>query len=94
MSQSPLVTRSEIRKRKEEQERLAEEQRKAAERAYGKREKEISNVYRKELKKNKPVTKSRSSERVKQKERSSFLNKAIIIVLLLLIVVMLLVFFV
>ena len=28
MSQSPLVTRSELRKRKEEQERLAEEQRK------------------------------------------------------------------
>lgn len=94
MSQSPLVTRSELRKRKEEQERLAQEQREAAERAYEKREKEISSVYRKELKKNKPVTKSRSSERVKQKERGSFLNKAIILVLLLLIVVMLAVFFI
>ena len=50
MSQSPLVTRSELRKRKEEQERLAEEQRKDAERMYEKREKEISSVYRKELK--------------------------------------------
>lgn len=39
MSQSPLVTRSELRKRKEEQERLAEEQRKDAERMYEKREK-------------------------------------------------------
>ena len=94
MSQSPLVTRSELRKRKEEQERLAQEQREAAERVYEKREKEISSVYRKELKKNKPVTKSRSSERVKQKERGSFLNKAIILVLLLLIVVMLSVFFI
>ncbi|GAA2903588.1 cell wall synthase accessory phosphoprotein MacP [Enterococcus pseudoavium] len=94
MGQSPLVTRSELRKRKEEQARLAEEQSKAAERAYEKREKEISNVYRKELKKHKPVTKSRSSERVKQKERSSFLNKAIIVVLLLLIIVMLAVFFI
>ncbi len=42
MSQSPLVTRSEIRKRKEEQERLAEEQRRAAERAYEKREKKLA----------------------------------------------------
>ena len=93
MGQSPLVTRSELRKRKEAQERLADEQRQAAERAYEKREKEISSVYRKELKKNKPVTKSRSSERAKQKERGSFLNKAIIIVLLLWVVVMLAVFF-
>jgi len=93
MGQSPLVTRSELRKRKEAQERLADEHRQAAERAYEKREKEISSVYRKELKKNKPVTKSRSSERAKQKERGSFLNKAIIIVLLLLVVVMLAVFF-
>ena len=42
MGQSPLVTRSELRKRKEAQERLADEQRQAAERAYEKREKEIS----------------------------------------------------
>lgn len=94
MGKSPLVTRSELRKRKEAQERLVEEQRQTAERAYEKREKEISNVYRKELKKNKPVTKTRSSERAKQKERGSFLNKAIIFVLLLLIVVMLAVFFI
>ncbi|GCF93240.1 hypothetical protein NRIC_11310 [Enterococcus florum] len=93
MSRSPLVTRSELRRRKEEQEREAQQRKLDADKAYAQRQKEISNVYRKELKKSKPISKTRSGEKERQRERNTFLNKAILIVGILLVIVMLAVFF-
>lgn len=91
MSKGPLVTRTELRKRKEEEERQAEklhqQEQKMAEKEYKKKDKEISSFYRKEQKKNKPITKSRSGEQTKIRERSSWLNKAIVIVAILLAIV-------
>lgn len=91
MSKGPLVTRAELRRRKEEQEKQAEihyqQEKKDADKEFQKREKEISSFYRKEHKKQKEITKSRAGERTKIRERSSTLTKAIIIVALLLLIV-------
>ncbi|MBP2099248.1 cell wall synthase accessory phosphoprotein MacP [Enterococcus rivorum] len=91
MGKGPLITRSELRKRKEEEERLAEKEfkveKKAADKEYQRKEKEIAKFYRKEQQKQKPITKSRSGEQTKIRERSSTLNKAIIIIAILLAVV-------
>ena len=91
MSKSPLVTRTELRKRREAEEKEAErrqqEEQKLAEKAYKRKEKEISTFYRKEKKKQKPINKSRVGEYSKRRERSTWLNKAIIIVAILLAVV-------
>ena len=90
MSKGPLVTRTELRKRREAEEKEAErrqqEEQKLAEKAYKRKEKEISTFYRKE-KKTKPINKSRVGEYSKRRERSTWLNKAIIIVAILLAVV-------
>ena len=90
MSKGPLVTRTELRKRREAEEKEAErrqqEEQKLAEKAYKRKEKEISTFYRKEKKKQKPINKSRV-EYSKRRERSTWLNKAIIIVAILLAVV-------
>lgn len=97
MVKGPLVTRSEIRKRKQQEEDALERNRhivqKQSEKEYKKEEKNIDNFYRKELKKNKPITKTRTSERQRSREMNSFLVKGIIIVTLLLIVVGLMVWF-
>lgn len=89
MSKGPLVTRTELRKRREAEEKEAErrqqEEQKLAEKAY--KRKEISTFYRKEKKKQKPINKSRVGEYSKRRERSTWLNKAIIIVAILLAVV-------
>ena len=85
MSKGPLVTRTELRKRREAEEKEAEQ--KLAEKAYKRKEKEISTFYRKEKKKQKPINKSRVGEYSKRRERSTWLNKAIIIVAILLAVV-------
>ena len=81
MSKGPLVTRTELRKRREAEEKEAErrqqEEQKLAEKAYK----------RKEKKKQKPINKSRVGEYSKRRERSTWLNKAIIIVAILLAVV-------
>ena len=81
MSKGPLVTRTELRKRREAEEKEAErrqqEEQKLAEKAF----------YRKEKKKQKPINKSRVGEYSKRRERSTWLNKAIIIVAILLAVV-------
>ena len=91
MSKGPLVTRTELRKRSEAEEKEAErrqqEEQKLAEKAYKRKEKEISTFYRKEKKKQKPIHKSRVGEYSKRRERSTWLNKAIIIVAILLAVV-------
>ena len=88
MSKGPLVTRTELRKRREAEEKEAERrQQKLAEKAYKRKEKEISTFYRKEKKKQKPINKSRVGEYSKRRERSTWLNKAIIIVAILLAVV-------
>ncbi|KAF1300602.1 MULTISPECIES: cell wall synthase accessory phosphoprotein MacP [Enterococcus] len=95
MPKEPLITRTELRKRRElETEETPQPQKtsKQAAKEYKKEEKEISNFYRKENKKNKPVTKTRTGEKQKSREWNNFLMKAIIIVFLLLVVVMLLVF--
>ncbi|HCT9589766.1 TPA: hypothetical protein OUC66_002302 [Enterococcus faecalis] len=93
MSKGPLVTRTELRKRREAEEKEAErrqqeeQKQKLAEKAYKRKEKEISTFYRKEKKKQKPINKSRVGEYSKRRERSTWLNKAIIIVAILLAVV-------
>ena len=90
MSKGPLVTRTELRKRREAEEKEAErrqQEEKLAEKAYKRKEKEISTFYRKEKKKQKPINKSRVGEYSKRRERSTWLNKAIIIVAILLAVV-------
>ena len=70
-----------------EAERRQQEEQKLAEKAYKRKEKEISTFYRKEKKKQKPINKSRVGEYSKRRERSTWLNKAIIIVAILLAVV-------
>ena len=90
MSKGPLVTRTELRKRREAEEKEAErrqqEEQKLAEKAYKRKEKEISTFYRKEKKKQKPINKSRVGEYSKRRERSTWLNKAIIVAILLAVV--------
>lgn len=100
MAKEPLVTRSQLRKHRQ-QETPIEETRpnpspkmvKQSEKEYQKKEKEISNFYRKENKKNKPITKTRSGEKQKSRAMNNFLMKAIVIVFLLIVIVMMAVFF-
>ena len=96
MSKGPLITRAELRKRKEDQEKQEairyNEQKKDADKEFQKREKEIVSFYRKEHNKNKEITKSRAGEQTKIRERSSTLTKAIIVVALLLAIVLFIVF--
>ena len=88
MSKGPLVTRTELRKRREAEEKEAERRQQEEQKlAYKRKEKEISTFYRKEKKKQKPINKSRVGEYSKRRERSTWLNKAIIIVAILLAVV-------
>ena len=74
MSKGPLVTRTELRKRREAEEKEAErrqqEEQKLAEKAYKRKEKEISTFYRKEKKKQK-VT----SRRILETSRTEYLVK-------------------
>lgn len=97
MAKKPLVTRSEIRRRKAVEEAASERNRqilrKESEREFQQEEKKIDRFYRKESKKNKPVTQSRTLERQRSQKMNSFLWKGILIVSLLLIVVGLAIFF-
>lgn len=97
MSKEPLITRSELRRRKEQTEELTVRQQKLqtkkAEKDYSRKEKEIANFYRKENKKNKPVTKTRTGEQQKSRELNGILVKSIIVVSLLIVIVMLATFF-
>lgn len=98
----PLITRSELRKRREEMERQGEDfpevtptrmNEKQLEEAHRRQEKKIDDFYRKENKKNKSVNKSRAGELQKSRDWNAFLTRSIIIVALLIVIVMLFTFF-
>ncbi|MBL1230924.1 hypothetical protein IW492_16985 [Enterococcus sp. BWB1-3] len=91
MAKGPLITRTELRKRKEAADSEMKRNQEIAEEEYQEKEKEISDFYRKERKKNKEVLTTRSGEQGKIRERSSKLTKAIVIVGILLIIVILIV---
>lgn len=97
MSNKPLLTRSEMRRRREQEQKALERNQaivnKQAQREYEKEEKEIARHYRKELKKQAAVSKSRLAEKQTSKAVNQFLWKAIIIVSLLLILVFMMIFF-
>ncbi|MFV0557327.1 MAG: cell wall synthase accessory phosphoprotein MacP [Enterococcus sp.] len=89
----PLLTRSQLRRLKEEQtakENSIEEQ---AEKDYQVAEESIDNFYRKAIKKNKPVMKTRTGEKRKSQAVNRFLWQSIVIVSLLLIGVILAIIF-
>lgn len=91
MTKGPLITRTELRKRKAKEESEMKRQQELAAEAYQEKEKEISDFYRKERKKNKDISTTRSGEQSKIRERSSKLTKAIILVGVLLVIVILIV---
>lgn len=94
MGQKPLITRSELRKRKQSEQGNDEFEQEQAHKDYQQQEQEIDRFYRKELKKSRPVKSSRSLQQQKARKRNSFLNKAIVIVVILVIIVLLGAFFV
>lgn len=97
MRKGPLVTRSELRRRQAEEQAAMERNRqlikRQSEEELREKEQKIDQFYRKELKKNKPVERTRVGERQRSSKMNAFLMKSIIIVTLLLIVVGLMVFF-
>ncbi|HFL7113798.1 TPA: cell wall synthase accessory phosphoprotein MacP [Enterococcus faecium] len=93
MAKGPLITRSELRKRQQAQASESLKKQRKAETAY-QQEKKIASFYRKESKKNKPITKTRISEREKTTKWNSFLMKSLIIVILMLCVVFLAIAFI
>ncbi|WP_165038108.1 cell wall synthase accessory phosphoprotein MacP [Enterococcus sp. ZJ1622] len=94
MAKGPLITRSELRKRQQAQANESLRKQRREESAYQQEEKKIANFYRKENKKNKPVTKTRTGEREKTTKWNSFLMKSLIIVILMLCVVFLAIAFI
>ena len=94
MAKGPLITRSELRKRQQAQAGESLKKQRKAETAYQQEEKKIASFYRKESKKNKPITKTRISEREKTTKWNSFLMKSLIIVILMLCVVFLAIAFI
>ena len=94
MTKGPLITRSELRKRQQKNAQESLKKQRKAEAAYQQEEKKIASFYRKEHKRNKPITKTRISDREKTTKWNSFLMKSLIIVILLLCVVFLAVAFI
>lgn len=92
MAKGPLITRSELRKRQQAQASESLKKQRKAETAYQQEEKKIASFY--ESKKNKPITKTRISEREKTTKWNSFLMKSLIIVILMLCVVFLAIAFI
>ena len=96
MPKEPLITRSELRRRREEEQALAERNQqiveKQSKKEWKQKEKQIDNHYRKVRKKNKEITKTRAGENQKSRDLNRFLMKAIVIVTLLLVVVGLAIF--
>lgn len=97
MSNKPLLTRSEMRRRREQEQKALERNQaiieKQAQREYLQEENKIARHYRKELKKQPEINKSRIAEKRTSKAVNEFLWKAIIIVSLLLILVFMMIFF-
>lgn len=100
MSKGPLITRSELRRQKEKagirnelDVPVREKNTMKLQKQYDRKDKKIKNFYRKEAKKQKELTKTRSGESRKSRELNSFLVGAIIVVALLIGVVLLATFF-
>lgn len=93
MSKEPMITRSELRRRREELEEKQDKIQKQAEKAYQKEEKQIDNIYRKKRKKQGTIEKTRTGEKEKSRQMSNFLMKWIVIVSILIVIVMLITFF-
>ena len=93
MSKEPMITRSELRKRREELEVNQAKVERQAEKAYQKEEKNIDNIYRKKRKKQVVIEKTRTGEKEKSRQMSNFLMKWIVIVSILIVIVMLITFF-
>lgn len=91
--QEPLLTRKEIRAMKAKDKKAAREKLQATEKEFEAKQKKISKFFKRERKELKPVTKSRTEENEKVKERGSILNKLIIIVALLLVIMVLAIFY-
>jgi hemoglobin-like flavoprotein len=91
MSQEPLITRAELRKRRQQADHeLSEQQKqmiKESENEQHRREKEIDRFYRKEYKKKQPIKKTRARENQKSRQMNTFLGKAIALVAVLIILV-------
>lgn len=96
MPKEPLITRSELRRHREEEMAASERNQKIvakqANKEWKQKEKQIDNYYRKVRKKNKAITKTRAGENQKSRNLNTFLIKAIVVVALLLIVVALAIF--
>lgn len=96
MPKEPLITRSELRRGREEEQAAAERNQqiveKQSKKEWKQKEKQIDNHYRKVRKKNKEITKTRAGENQKSRDLNRFLMKAIVIVTLLLVVVGLAIF--
>lgn len=100
MSKGPLITRSELRRQKEKTGirkefgvPVREKETMKLQKEYDRKDEKIKNFYRKEAKKQKELTKTRSGESRKSRELNSFLVGAIIVVALLIGVVLLATFF-
>lgn len=100
MSKGPLITRSELRRQKEKtgirnelDVPVREKNTMKLQKEYDRKDEKIKNFYRKEAKKQKELTKTRSGESRKSRELNSFLVGAIIVVALLIGVVLLATFF-
>lgn len=94
MSREPMITRSELRKRRDEMDEKEFEVQQQAKKAYQKEEKNIDNFYRKQRKKQTTIEKTRTGEKEKSRQVSNFLMKWIIIVSILIVIIMLITFFV
>lgn len=100
MSKGPLITRSELGRQKEKtgirnefDVPVREKETMKLQKEYDRKDEKIKNFYRKEAKKQKELTKTRSGESRKSRELNSFLVGAIIVVALLIGVVLLATFF-
>ncbi|MFZ1781207.1 MAG: cell wall synthase accessory phosphoprotein MacP, partial [Enterococcus aquimarinus] len=85
MAKGPLVTRSELRKRKIESPSEQTKEQKQAQRDYQQEEKKINNYYRKQAKQQSTIQKTRTGEKEKSRRMNHFLMKWILIVTVLLI---------
>ena len=87
MSKGPLITRTELRKLKEQEGEANQHNQQEISREFQTAEKQIEKTYAKKHKQSKTITKSRAVETEKTKERSKTLNLAIVVVVILLLVV-------
>ena len=98
MSDKPLLTRAELRRRREQEQQALERNQKIvskqAQKEFDQKEQRIARHYRKEAKKNKEIHKSRVEEKETSRALNSFLWKAIIIVGLMLVLIFMIIFFI